>query len=150
MPCEVAFATSRTIMRIHPLTLTLTLALTAMLATSCESVRPADGNDMPVATWAAWSAAPAATAVAREETRDIVARVLRDAGLHPTLDSNGVRVPNTEAQRARNVLLTDKRLIGCEVLVLLPVRAGTCTQSKAGLIVPDGAAPLTSPGTATR
>lgn len=128
----------------------LAITLTATLAMSCESVRTAEGNDTAIAMWAAWPAAHATTAVAREETRDIVARVLHDAGLHPTLDSNGVRVPDAEAQRARVALLTDKRLIGCEVLVLLPVRAGTCTKSGAELIVPEEAVLSTSPGSATR
>lgn len=121
----------------------LAIALVAIIATGCEYVRTTEDGDLPVAVWMSVPIEPAAPSAAhgaaREQTRDLVARILRDAGLHPTLDKDGVRVPSAEGQRARVILLADKRLIGSDVVVLLPARAGTCTRSSDGIVVPEGA-----------
>ena len=66
-----------------------------------------------------------------------VACVLADAGLHPSVHDSGVSVPEGEERRAREVLLTDKRLDGTGVIVLLAVPAGSGRKTAAGFEVPE-------------
>jgi len=69
--------------------------------------------------------------------RETVILVLRDAGLHATVDDEGVLVPEGEERRAREVLLTDERLAGSNVIVLLFIPAGSGRKTEAGFVVPE-------------
>lgn len=70
------------------------------------------------------------------QVRETVARVLKEAGLHATVDEDGVSVPEGEEGRAREVLLTDKRLSGSSVIVFLAIPAGSGRRTEAGFEVP--------------
>jgi hypothetical protein len=73
----------------------------------------------------------------RPPVRETVARVLADAGLHASLDDSGVRVPEGEERLAREVLLTDDRLVGSGAIVILAVPAGTGRKTAAAFEVPE-------------
>lgn len=116
--------------------------LAAMLACGCESVHTSAGNSTPIAMWSAWQGLSShASAEPTQEERELVFAVLREAGLHPMLDEYGVCVPSPEDQQARQLLATDRRLVGSRVLVLLLVPAGSCTSSPVGVLVPSTANP---------
>lgn len=127
--------------------LCVTVCAVAILA-GCQTVHTPRDRGVPVAAWPKVSTVaaerrgagellaavlvpeprgrpPATTAPATPAVDKLVYDVLRDAALHPTIDHRGVCVPEAEETRAREVLLTSKRLIGSDVVVVLMVPAGT-------------------------
>ena len=106
----------------------------------CQSVHTSRADGVPVAFWSSALLAARDGEVEPPEVREMVARVLKEAGLHATVDEGGVSVPEGEERRAREVLLTDKRLSGSNVIVLLAVPAGSGRKSEMGFEVP-GTAP---------
>jgi hypothetical protein len=109
--------------------------LTGCLA-GCQSVHTERADGVPVAMWPSFLIASQHGKPERPQVRETVARVLRDAGLHPSVDDSGVSVPEKEERRAREVLLTDKRLDGTGAFVLLAVPAGSGRKTAAGFEVP--------------
>jgi len=103
----------------------------------CQSVHTERADGVPVAMWLAVQSVDRAGQPAGPDDRQTVARVLADAGLHPTLDDAGVSVPATEERRAREVLLTDRRLAGSRVFVFLTIPAGSGRKTPAGFEVPQ-------------
>ncbi|HMO86822.1 MAG TPA: hypothetical protein PKC18_18075, partial [Lacipirellulaceae bacterium] len=90
--------------------------------TGCQSVHTERADGVPVAMWPSFLIASQHGKPERPQVRDTVARVLSDTGLHATVDDSGVSVPEGEERRAREVLLTDKRLDGTGAIVLLDER----------------------------
>jgi hypothetical protein len=115
------------------------LFVTVLLAaaTGCQTVH-AEEDRMPVAFWTSTMIErPQERAEPRApDTRDKVAAVLRDKGLHATVDHRGIFVPQDEHARAREVLLMDKRLVNSDVFVLLAVPAGTGRAVEGGFQIP--------------
>ncbi len=102
----------------------------------CQSVHTTQEGSVPVAMWTSLAIADQHGRPLEPDTRKIVSKVLCGQGLHPTLDEGGISVPQNEETRAREVLLTDKRLKGLGVIVLLAVPAGTGTRTTKGFEVP--------------
>jgi len=98
--------------------------------TGCGTVHTGQADGLTVALW---PAIPRGSS----QARDTIVLVLRDAGLHPSLDDQGVFVPESEVRRALEVLLTDKRLDGTGAIVFLPVPAGSGRKTATGFEVPD-------------
>jgi len=115
---------------------TLIVTLAALILLGCQSVHTPSGNSIPVALWHSVVCADAQDQREAPEPRDKVARALKEAGLHATVDDKGVSVADDESRRAREVLLTDKRLAKTQILVFLAIPAGTGRKTAAGFEVP--------------
>jgi hypothetical protein len=117
----------------------ITAVALALVATcGCQSVHSSRADGVPVAMW---SSIIFTDQEGREQggpqIQEKVLRVLRDRGLDATVDRGGVSVPENEERRAREVLLTDKRLAGSDLIVLLAVPAGSGRQTAAGFEIPE-------------
>lgn len=128
----------------------LAVLYTVCSITGCQTVHTERTDGVPVAMWSSFNIASPQGKSQRPEVRDTVARVLGESGLHPNVDDSGVWVPEKEERRAREVLLTDKRLEGTGVIVLLAVRAGTGRKSAAGFEIAEVAPPELSRTPVTR
>ena len=106
-----------------------------LFSVGCRTVHSERSGEMPVAYWIGVVATDKEGHPAKSVEDEMVLEVLRKSGLHPVLDDQGVNVPENERARAQEVLLTNKRLIGSDVLVLLAVPAGTGKRTKAGIEV---------------
>jgi hypothetical protein len=73
--------------------------------------------------------------------------VLKEAGLHATVDGSGVTVNPAEQNRAREVMLTDKRLAGTDILVMLFVPAASARKTDLGFEIASPTPTQTSPAT---
>jgi hypothetical protein len=113
-----------------------TLVIAAIALCGCQTVHTADDEGVPVAIWASTVLLPLQGDPAPAETHEKVSRVLLDHGLHPTLDANGISVPEAEETGAREALLTDRRLAGSGVEVVLIIPAGTGRKMSSGFAVP--------------
>ena len=102
----------------------------------CKSVHTTRADEVPVAVWTSLVVADEQGHAVQPDARETVSKVLRDNGLHPMFDESGVSVPDDEETRAREVLLTDKRLKDSGVTVLLAIPAGTGTRTAKGFEVP--------------
>jgi hypothetical protein len=115
----------------------LVTLLAACAIAGCQTVHTERDGDIPIAVWD--------TAPVKEEHPEpsqlalTVARVLKDAGLHADVDGGGVAVPADVARRAREALLTDQRLSGSRVFILLTLRAGTGRKTDTGFELPAAA-----------
>ena len=127
----------------------LAIALIACCLVGCKTVHTGRADGVPVAMWPSFLIASQDGKTERAGVRETVARVLADAGLHPSVDDSGVSVPEGEERRAREVLLTDKRLDGTGAIVLLAVPAGSGRKTTAGFEVPEVAPdePMRAPTT---
>jgi hypothetical protein len=120
-------------------TSTIAIVALALAATcGCQSVHSPRADGVPVAIW---SSIIFTNQEGREQggpqVQEKVLRVLRDHGLDATVDRGGVSVSENEERRAREVLLTDKRLAGSDLIVLLAIPAGSGRQTAAGFEVPE-------------
>jgi hypothetical protein len=104
--------------------------------TGCKSVHTTRAGGVPVAVWKSLVVADEQGHAVRPDARETVSKVLREHGLHPMFDEDGVSVPDDEEGRAREVLLTDHRLKDSDVIVLLAIPAGTGTRTANGFEVP--------------
>lgn len=118
-------------------TSSVTILSFALIIVGCKTVHTSSGDGVPVAVWSSLVMADQDGNVHGPQQHEIVSRVLRDHGLHPTIDDAGVSVPEGEERRAREVLLTDKRLAGSEVLVFLAIPAGSGRKTAAGFEIPE-------------
>jgi hypothetical protein len=116
---------------------TLIISLIVCCMTGCQSVHTERADGVPVAMWPSFLIASQHGKPERPQVRETVARVLSDAGLHATVDDIGVSVPEGEERKAREVLLTDKRLDGTGAIVLLAIPAGSGRKTAAGFEVPE-------------
>jgi hypothetical protein len=117
----------------HPGIILLALLLPV---TGCKTVHTARPGGVPVAMWMSLVVVKEQGRPVRPDAHEAVSNVLREHGLHATLDDNGVSVPEDEETRAREVLLTDKRLVDSDVIVVLAIPAGTGNKTAAGFEVP--------------
>jgi hypothetical protein len=132
----------------------LAVALAVLLLAGCQTVHTTRDDGIPVAMWSSLLRTERTDRADRPgraegpDVRERVARVLKDAGIHATLDESGVRVPVGEDRRAREVLLTDKRLAGTDVIVFLAIPAGSGRRTEVGFEVPAVAPdePVRMPG----
>lgn len=115
----------------------LAISLIICCITGCQSVHTERPDGVPVAMCPSFVIASQHGKPERPEVREKVARVLSDAGLHATVDDSGVSVPEGEERKAREVLLTDKRLDGTGAIVLLAIPAGSGRKTAAGFEVPE-------------
>ena len=112
------------------------LALTVLLGlASCKTVHTDQKDGVPIALWFGDAVAPA-DADSTSRSMDVVVKVLRKHGLHPSGDEHGVSVPDNEERRARDVLLTDGQLAESGVFVVLLVPAGSGRRTAEGFEVP--------------
>jgi hypothetical protein len=113
----------------------------------CQTVHTSREGAVPVAMWTAPGLIAPEGQRVDPEARDIVARILRDSGLHPVVDNGGVSVPEVEETAAREALLTDARLKKTDVVVILGIPAGTGRRTANGFEVPAivPAAPMQMP-----
>lgn len=116
--------------------LAITLWLLASMLVGCHSVHTSRPGAVPVAMWASMLIVDRHGKPEQPELHQTVARVLKEAGLHATIDDAGVSVPEGEERRAREVLLTDKRLSGSSVLVFLAIPAGSGRKTESGFEIP--------------
>jgi hypothetical protein len=115
----------------------LVTLLAACALVGCETVHTERDGDVPIAVW---DVAPVKAEHAEpSQLSQTVARVLKDAGLHASVDGGGVAVPAAEVRRARETLLTDHRLSGSDVFILLTLRAGTGRKTDTGFEFPRAA-----------
>ena len=111
-------------------------AIAMLTLAGCQTVHATHEGAVPVAIWSSLILIDQQGRPAKPEARDIVSQALTEAGLHPVCDDGGVSVPDSEETRAREVLLTDKRLVDTEAIVLLAIPAGTGRRTAAGFVVP--------------
>lgn len=67
----------------------------------------------------------------------IVAEVLAEHNISVKFQYKGIAVPWFKADEAREVLMTDKRLLGRAVTVMFSVPAGTAEKRQGGFTIPD-------------
>jgi len=108
------------------------IVVMSLLGCQIETVHRTSENAIPIAMWITMDESEGVEPRAYHMVRS----ALVDAGLHPVMDEAGVAVPDGEAERAREVLLTDERLAGSDVVVLLAVPAGTGRKTSTGFEVP--------------
>ena len=102
----------------------------------CQMVHTSQPDGVPVAIWVSTTLIDLKGQPPPAEVHETVTRVLRDRGLHPAVDDAGLCVPAAEETRAREALLTDRRLAGSGVEVLLIIPAGTGRRTPTGFDVP--------------
>lgn len=74
---------------------------------------------------------------AQPRNHSLVVDVLRDHGLHPTLDERrGVIIREDEQAEAYRVLLTDHRMQEANLMLFAMVRAGTGRNTDDGVLAP--------------
>ncbi len=112
--------------------LALATTLVILPLAGCQSVHTPREDGLPVAFWPSMMLVDRQGEVEGPRLRETVARVLKEAGLHATVDERGVSVPEVEERRAHEVLLTDGRLAGSDVIVLLALPAGSARRTEAG------------------
>lgn len=95
---------------------------------------------VPVAAWLTperTTSKQASNDPAKPGSRRAVVQLLREKGLHPTLDEGGLSVSESELARAREVLLTDPRAANHDLVVVMLIPAGSARQSVNGLLLPS-------------
>ncbi len=112
------------------------IALAATFLMGCQTVQTPHSDGLPVAMWIPMELADQQGHVFQAQARGLVAGVLSDSGLHPTMVNGGVFIPDDEEAQAREILLTDPRLVGTGVVVLLAIPAGTGRKTSDGFDVP--------------
>jgi hypothetical protein len=123
-------------------TTALLMSLPLALA-SCQTVHVSStrGSAVPVAIWSSLISVDEQDRPVRPQPRELVSKALNEAGVHATVDQGGVSVSEGEEARAREVLLTDKRLVGSGITVLLGIPAGTAQKTPMGVELRSLAAP---------
>lgn len=111
-----------------------------LLATvGCQSVHTSGDQCVPIAMWTLLESGDDGTAASTPHTRDRVASILRESGLHAIVDESGIQIQADEVQHAREVLLLDPRLADSGVVVLIAVPAGSGRRTGTGLEIPVSA-----------
>ena len=125
------------------------MTVLASCLVGCQTVHTEQDDGVPVALWRSLVVAQPDGKAEGPEERDMVSRVLTDAGLHATVDQGGISIPKQEERRAREVLLTDKRLANGSLIVFLAIPAGTGRKTARGFEIPEVAPdqPMRMPGT---
>ena len=100
------------------------------------SVRSSADEQTPIAVWL--PTRPEGE-TQRATTREIVLDVFQNEGLHPQRQEYGVSVPEAEAPRAREILVTNDKFKGMPFFVFCAVGAGTAVKTQAGFEVPSSA-----------
>ena len=113
------------------------LGLVFCAAVGCQTVHTSREGALPVAMWPSLAMMTREGTPRRSQNQEAVYFVLKEAGLHPLLNEGGVWVPDDEELRAREVLLTDKRLADSGVFVFLAVPAGSGTKTEIGFLLPS-------------
>jgi hypothetical protein len=114
------------------------LALLSLFAhAGCATLHASGETGLPVAVWSGVTLIERDGQAPSPSVSEIVAKVLRERGLHPAQEQASVSVPQDEEARAREVLLTDKRLAGQDIVVFLGVPAGTGRKTARGFEVPS-------------
>lgn len=71
------------------------------------------------------------------ENHPLIAEVFAEHEIPVEFQYKGIAVPWYKAGHAREVLMTDPRLSGRDIIVLLSVPAGTATRTTDGFIIPE-------------
>lgn len=111
---------------------TLIVIAVVFLVLGCQSVHTTTGTSIPIAMWIDLPLADSAGNQVGSSERDLLIRVLQEASLHPTVNPQGISVRQGEEQRAREVLLTDHRLVHTKISVILAIPAGTARRTTSG------------------
>jgi hypothetical protein len=111
-------------------------ALSGLFLGGCQTLHTDDGQSLPIAVWSNFESIDKQGAPATQPPASKASAALTSAGIPSKVDQGGITVPSADAERAREVLLTDPSLKGSELTVLVGVPAGTAKRTADGLVIP--------------
>lgn len=106
--------------------LTTSSAALLFIIAGCKTLHTDDGSQhqAPVAMWSDFVVVDK-DGQKQPASPELIVASLKKAGIAATVDDRGLHIAPADEQRATMALLTDPRLKGSGILLLVPVEAGT-------------------------
>ncbi|MFT3787732.1 MAG: hypothetical protein QM770_16440 [Tepidisphaeraceae bacterium] len=109
--------------------------LSLLSSAGCRTLHTIEAreNSVPVAMWAGLAAVDKDGRKVTPAPDELIVDALKRVGIAATVDKSGLHVASTDEDRAREALLTDRRLTDSGVLVMVLVPAGTGRRTATGV-----------------